>query len=183
MKFYHFSKEKLVLDRNYEYKFYEYMPLNKPVGLWISVNGYNGWESFCRSEEYNLEALTYKSTVILNPNANIIKLSKVKDFENFYHTYKVDDKTVEELFGMVNDKKAIEAVKFLTRQRSINWKLVQEDYQGIIIERYSNNITWNYRWVYGWDCISGCIWDLSCIDNVKTRKNPYHRNRGKNLLA
>ncbi len=47
----------------------------------------------------------------------------------------------------------------------LEWDKVKDKYQGIIIAPYQ----WECRlaletcWYYGWDCASGCIWDLDCI--------------------
>ena len=35
-----------------------------------------------------------------------------------------------------------------------------------------NKSSWrSWYWYYGWDCASGCIWDVSCIEEFKLRKN------------
>jgi hypothetical protein len=53
--------------------------------------------------------------------------------------------------------------------RNIDWKKVKKHYKGIIISPYQWKLRLDTRvfWYYGWDCSSGCIWDLSCITNVE----------------
>ena len=51
----------------------------------------------------------------------------------------------------------------------IDWKKVKSKYQGIIIAPYqwSCRLNLDSNWYYGWDCASGCIWDLDCIKDFK----------------
>jgi hypothetical protein len=49
----------------------------------------------------------------------------------------------------------------------IDWNKVSKSYKGIQINYYSNKHRLDMLWYYGWDCESGCIWDISCIKNIK----------------
>lgn len=53
----------------------------------------------------------------------------------------------------------------------INWPMVADRYQGIVIAPY----LWSRRmdgglWYYGWDCASGCIWDAAAVASVTARQ-------------
>jgi hypothetical protein len=124
----------------------------KPNGLWISVedegSGYN-WREWCIAEDFVVDRLKYSHQLILKPSAKIIHL-----------------KTPEEIFEFT--KKYAAPTRFFDKEydtNEINWDEVKKEYQGIIISPYQ----WDCRlalesqWYYGWDCSSGCIWDLKCI--------------------
>lgn len=51
----------------------------------------------------------------------------------------------------------------------LDWLKVKQKYQGIIIAPYQwkCRMAQETKWYYGWDCASGCIWDLDCIDEFK----------------
>lgn len=70
---------------------------------------------------------------------------------------------------------------------TIDWFQVVRNFPGIIIAPYlwerrnSNRSNWDSCWYYGWDCASGCIWDLRCIESfqmVEEMKLP-RKKRGK----
>ena len=48
----------------------------------------------------------------------------------------------------------------------MDWGYLATQYQGLIIAPY----LWDLRlfgpaWYYGWDCASGCIWDLTAVES------------------
>jgi hypothetical protein len=51
----------------------------------------------------------------------------------------------------------------------IDWSKVAAKHQGIIIAPYcyARRLTYHTAWYYGWDCASGCIWDLKAIQSVE----------------
>ena len=128
----------------------------KPNGLWVSVQGKDDWKNWCESEEFRVENLAVSYEVKLKKNANICYLKSKEELFDF--TKKYPSKT--RVFDPDSD----------TYQ--LNWSEISEHYQGIIIPKY----LWECRlalessWYYGWDCASGCIWDLECIKEFKLRE-------------
>lgn len=131
----------------------------KPVGLWISVEsaefgGYNyNWRKWCEAEEFNLEKLACAYEIELKEDANILHLKTCNEIFEFTGKYKASTRG----FDCEHD----------TYQ--IRWDEVKKLHQGVIIAPYQ----WDCRlalessWYYGWDCSSGCIWDLTCIKEFK----------------
>jgi hypothetical protein len=145
MQLSHYSKtliEKLDISRIYEDEIpYIY---RKPNGLWLSVDGEDDWKEWCLRENFCLEKLSYKYEVILKKDANVITLSNEKEISEFSQKY-------------------LHAGESIFDGNGIDWALVKKDYQGIIITAYEFEFWSEHPWLYGWDCESGCIWDLSCI--------------------
>lgn len=151
MKLIHYSQVPIykLEDRNYE----DDRPMGmkgcrmgKPDGLWVSVENEYGWNEWCTSEDYALKRLKYQHKVILKKEAKILHLKSNNDILNFTKEY-----------GSLSDDFFI--------NWAVDYNSVKSKYQGIIISPYQ----WDCRlhpqcgWYYGWDCASGCIWDLSCI--------------------
>ena len=47
----------------------------------------------------------------------------------------------------------------------IDWHAVAQAYAGIEIAPYCWSLRFEYEflWYYGWDCASGCVWELSAV--------------------
>lgn len=168
MKLIHYSKNEV---KELEPRTYDQNKLDwqaKPNGLWVSVEGEGieeNWKDWCESEKFRLECLVNSYEVTLKDDANILHL-----------------KTAEEIFAFTK--------KFPIKTRDwdaewdtyqLDWQEVRKLYQGIIISPYQ----WGCRlalessWYYGWDCSSGCIWDLNCIkDWKKQSKDSLPSNTG-----
>lgn len=127
----------------------------KPDGLWFSVedvgnhhNDYN-WKEWCEEQGYRVEALTVTYEIILKEYANILHLKTEQEILEFTKQFRLKTRVWDAEWDTYN----------------LEWNEVKKKYQGIIISPYQ----WNCRlaletcWYYGWDCSSGCIWDLSCI--------------------
>jgi hypothetical protein len=161
MKLMHYSNKQIdSLDLKRKYQNFYGDP--KPTGLWVSVentsvqNG-NGWKEWCISEEYEEENLAHKHEIIPKANANIARLTSYKTIKRFNGRY-----------GIVNPWPS-----FMTRLGRIDWTSVKKYYQGIIVTKYYSRYWMEFPWLYGWDCASGCIWDLSCIEkfrHIRARK-------------
>ena len=150
MKLIHYTNEKFELEPR-PYLQSELRWQAKPNGLWVSVAGDDDWKSWCEKEDYLTNHLVVSYEISLNKNANILHLKTPQEIYEFGKLYPL--KTTE----LNNDTFQLE------------WNKVKSKYQGIIIAPYQ----WGCRlaletcWYYGWDCASGCIWDLSCIDEFK----------------
>jgi hypothetical protein len=156
MKLIHYANKEFALEPR-QYDQHELPWQAKPNGLWISIEGPDDWEWWCTQEDYNTENLVVSYEVKLKENAKILYLH-----------------TEEEILEM--------AEKYPNKTRSwdiesdtyqLDWNEIKKEYQGIIIPQY----LWECRlslkscWYYGWDCTSGCIWDLTCIEEFKLREN------------
>jgi len=127
---------------------------HKPVGLWVSVesdNGYN-WKQWCEDCDFRLDRLKYAYEITLVPDAKILHL-----------------KTSDEIFDFTKKYLLGTAISSpLGSSYELDWFTVKKDYQGIIIAPYQDYCRTNMKcnWYYGWDCASGCIWDLDAIEDL-----------------
>ena len=149
----HYSSEKInVLEkREYDQNLATFQ--HKPKGLWISIEGEDDWKNWCIAEKFELQCLTFCYEIILKEDANILYL-----------------KTAEEIFDFTKKYSLIQMISYLQYDTDqIDWLKVKQDYQGIIISPYQwvCRLSSKSTWYYGWDCASGCIWDLEAIKEFK----------------
>lgn len=164
MILHHYHDQPVILDRSWVYDQSEKTWRGgKPNGLWVSVVGEDDWASWCRGEEFALGDLAVTHEVVLDPAANILHLKSPEEIDRFHREYagevpewyRRDDRRQDRfMFGQ----------EYVDLQRPIEWNRVADEYQGLIIAPYQ----WERRlggpfWYYGFDCASGCIWDLSAI--------------------
>ncbi len=124
----------------------------KPNGLWFSVEGDYDWKWWCEGEEFRLYNLKVCYELELKKDAKILYLE-----------------TPEEILDLAKQYPFLNKVWDGDRTYEIDWNKVKEKYQGIIIAPYqwSCRLNPDCNWYYGWDCASGCIWDISCIEEFK----------------
>lgn len=132
--------------------------LYKPRGLWVSVEDGWGWKDWCTAEEFNLDHLAYEYKVTVKKEANILYLNNPQEIIDFGHQYADQEYNLREIY-----------LKYMpTSIMFLKWKEVMQKYQGIIISPYQ----WDCRlrletsWYNGWDCSSGCIWDINAIYDI-----------------
>jgi hypothetical protein len=134
----------------------------KPSGLWVSVESsefgeinYN-WREWCEAEEFNLEKLECAYEIELKEDASILHLKTYDEIFEFTKKYNGSTSSFDHVIDAYH----------------IQWEEVKKLHQGIILAPYQ----WYCRlhleslWYYGWDCSSGCIWDLTCIKEFKQIK-------------
>lgn len=123
--------------------------IGKPSGLWISDDDDYGWAQWCEEASFSLGKI--KHEVVLKPDANILRITTAEELLRFSEEFAVD-----EGYGVVDMPPA-------------SWVKVIELYQGIIISPYQWSLRLDNRvnWYYGWDCASGCIWDISAIESIQ----------------
>lgn len=154
MKLIHYTNEPFDLQSN-KYDEEELSRHAKPNGLWVSVEGQYDWFWWCEGEQYNLESLTVSYEVVLKEDTNILHLKTADEVRAFGKMYGIPAKWIWS-DGDISE---------------LRWNEVKEKYQGIVIAPYQ----WDCRmasetsWYYGWDCASGCIWDLDCIKDFNLR--------------
>lgn len=121
----------------------------KPTGLWVSVKGDDDWPTWCEEESFCPERMAFCYRVEIASDANVRIVEGVAELDSFHEEF------------------ALEWTEsYSWKSYGIDWRAVAERYQGLIIAPY----IWSRRlhrpvsdWYYGWDCASGCIWDLSAI--------------------
>lgn len=151
----HYSERPFEIDPEYNYRSSELgMGIySKPEGFWVSVKGVDDWPSWCISESYAEERLKYRNIISIRDNSNILRLNNSEELQEFTREYIRPDGEI--------------TITGETRRLSlgIDWNKVKNEYDGIIIPNY----LWESRfdsiaaWYYGWDCASGCIWNLDIL--------------------
>lgn len=148
MKRLHTTNE-LQLDLTREYSDYgssrDYF---KPKGLWYGLD--RAWFEWCESENYGgIGDYTYELELDLD---DILIISDKRQLLLFFNDYKIE--MYPDYFG-------------------IDWRKVKSDYRGIEIQNY-HSYRWSAlplnrnTWLYGWDCDSGCIWDLCAVKSFES---------------
>lgn len=141
MRLLHYSLSPLgeLRDRNLELSISD-----KPYGLWVSVEGEDDWPSWCRSENFRIEALATVSEIVLSEDDNLLRLASAQEIDWFTKEYRHPPP-----FSLP-----------FPSTRYIDWPAVARRYDGIIIAPYiwERGLHGGADWYYGWDCASGCIW-------------------------
>jgi len=112
----------------------------KPTGVWYSDHE---WREWCEGEEFGLARLKHVTRLELDMS-RILLLQSPYDMDQFQKEY--EGPWLESTIMM-----------------AINWPVVAERYAGIEIAPYQYNHRMSTFWYYGWDCASGCVWDLSAV--------------------
>lgn len=150
MELVHFSGEPFVFDPNYVYAPDRPKGYGKPVGLWLSDESDLGWRDWCTDNDWGTERLTHRAEFVLAPGANILHLSTPGQVYAFHKEYSVEPYPGAQ-YAMIPD-----------------WERVMEKYDGILITPYQWALRYemDLLWYNGWDCASGCFWNLSAIQPV-----------------
>lgn len=162
-KLFHYSKHEIPkLLQDYHNKCRKDMaPMGKPWGFWLSIEDYENdqnWKTWCEGEEFRLCGLKYRYAVKLKPSAKILFISTTDELEAFSLKYKGNDiEDYRQFTKIFDDPPYIYHIK---------WEDIYALYDGIIIAPYN----WGCRmgqstsWYYGWDCASGCIWNIDAME-------------------
>lgn len=142
MELSHYTEQPLVFDRERTYE-QGTTSNGKPRGMWVSIDGEYGWPEWCRAENWGVERLAHRTPVTLAPNANVLVMGSLAELITFTERYGYHRWAMW----------------------SIDWTRVEQDYDGVIITPYLWDARLNEHtdWYYGWDCASGCIWNLDAI--------------------
>lgn len=144
----------MAYDPTWTYDQEEARLYGKPRGLWVSVKGEYDWPTWCEENEFSTSGgIHVEHEVILMPDANVLHISTEEELKEFTLAFG----TPHIWAGSVR----------LGDQYVIDWRQVAAQYDGIIISPYLYR--WDQEWMmwyYGWDCASGCIWNLSAIASV-----------------
>lgn len=91
---------------------------DKPVGLWVSVQGDRDWEEWCRAESFGEDRLVLSHRIILSDAAKILRLKRAFELDDF------------------TDEYGFEVGSSSWSRKGIDWKRLATIYQGIIIAPY-----------------------------------------------
>lgn len=152
----HYTKEPRTLNRVRRYT--QLAPdtfSNKPIGLWVSVDGEDDWYDWCTREGFFVDGLKHAHRVTLADDAAILWVATRDDFISFV-----------EVYGRTEHRSRSMVVEYAGRgftEIAIDWPAIARDYDGVIIAPYLWGFRLSHMWYYGWDCASGCIWNLDAI--------------------
>jgi len=121
------------------------LPNGKPNGLWVSVADAYGWAAWCKENNWRLLALEHRYEIVLHDDANVLWLRS----ENLLHSF----------------TREFSREKHHELDR-VDWQLVAQRFDGILIAPYIWQSRLRLLWYYGWDCASGCLWRARAVARV-----------------
>jgi len=151
MQLIHYDSQPIVFDHSRIYDQEEPRWYGKPEGFWVSVAGEDDWLAWCQDNAFSPEDLACPHEVTLRPGANLLHISSPEGMEEFHAAYSVPEEG--------------RAYQYL-RPESIDWRKVAADYDGLINAPYQWQCRISMHFYYGWDCASGCIWNVNAIAEV-----------------
>lgn len=173
MKLIHYSPS--IIQKLEKRAYYETMQFNptsafgKPCGLWVSCEPGHTWEKWCIDNDFRLEHLSYRYRVRLKRKANVLRIKTAKELVDFTEKYKYCP-IKSALPGLVNERGFDFHKHSLESGMAIRWDIIMKEYSGILIAPFQTRATSCFfrlghgvTWYHGWDCASGCIWDISAI--------------------
>lgn len=117
----------------------------KPVGLWLSDETTDwGWRAWCEAESFGADRLIFRSDFSVD-------LSDVAVIRSNAELYAFSDKYL---------------ARAVCGRDGIDWCRVGADFKGLLITPYLHECRFDVDWYYGWDCASGCFWDVSCLSRI-----------------
>lgn len=155
----HYASSPITFDPSREYRQNKPRCFGKPEGLWVSVLGEDDWPTWCESEGSFTNTLAAAHQVTLRPDAAIRRISTPAGIDSFHETYAIHT-DFEFRYGVGHHR------------WPIDWARVVTEYDGIIIAPYQYSRRFSPDWYYGWDCASGCIWNLDAIVAVEQTDTP-----------
>ncbi|MBE5514408.1 hypothetical protein PROPHIGD108-1_7 [Mycobacterium phage prophi108-1] len=149
----HYTSAPLEFDPGRTYEQDAPSAFGKPVGFWVSVVGEDDWATWV-SDNMDSARLAHVQRVTLAPDANILQLNNAYELDVFTKHNAVETEYERRYARPFN-------------KWPIDWRAVAENYDGIIIAPYTWSRRMSLDWYYGWDCASGCIWNLCAIAAVE----------------
>lgn len=174
--FLHYNHEPIEWLVPYDYDIKWARVAAKPAGLWFSVEDYGPsytWKTWCLDNDYNQEGLQCVHEVKFKSTAKLLVIQDFDQLKKFSYKYDYGNSITGKpcyLMGYTMENGDL----FRRRKRNIyliKWEEVREIYSGIIIAPHiwGENVSINplFFWYQGWDCSSGCVWNLKCIESFK----------------
>lgn len=123
---------------------------SKPNGLWLSVDGPDDWPCWCHAEGFRLGAMAYRHVFELKPERA----------DRVLH--------ITDTLGVDMLTERLSKANAYGSRYDLDWPVLARKWSGIIIAPYQwrRRLDGGAQWYYGWDCASGCIWDVSAIRYV-----------------
>lgn len=154
----HFSEKVFTFDPNGKYKPCPHrgMFFGKPPGFWLSDETHgDGWKTWCEENEFQRENLTHETQFKCDTSRWFVP-KETSEMLEFSHEFQGTDARYPEL-----------------ARHYIDWDKVKDRYAGILITPYCHSLRFHplMMWYYGWDCASGCVWDLSTISQIAETQN------------
>ena len=141
----------------------------RPKGLWVSVGDdwlvdqYERWRTDGRSGSAHYpHRFNYANEITIADASNIMVITDELEFRAF------------------NDEYSELRPEFGPQAHIIRWRDIRRHYEGIIIAPYIENMAVRTDargnpsaipesiWYYTWVVASGCLWDVSVIENIIT---------------
>jgi len=161
-RLFHYSAQPLTSMRSAAFKLTgDGYGLYKPNGLWVSPDGPDGWEFWCRAKGFRLERLQCKTEVRLASEANILWVRGLAAFDLFSARFAADVRLSATL-----------------SKCGIDWAAVTAAYDGIVIAPHiapdllAGRRTVGAEWYAAWDCASGCIWSERAVAGLTPMAAP-----------
>lgn len=119
----------------------------KPRGLWYAID--HEWLRWCAGEMPHW-VKKYAHSLDVDTK-DILIISDVSELYKFHKKY--------------------------YKEWGIRWDKIAGEYKGIEIQNYyhlKNETRYgtDFLWLYGWDVPSGCIWDLSIVNDIHSEPTP-----------
>jgi hypothetical protein len=112
--------------------------VDKPDGLWLSVDGPDDWYMWCHKEDFRVESLAFRTKFVVDLDRCLVAVTK-SDLIEFTDRYGNPD------------------------HYGIDWAKVALDYSGFVMPNYKRHHDRKLWWQNFWDCSSAAIWDLSVV--------------------
>lgn len=164
----HLSTESLSLAK---FKNFPQATDHKPKGMWYGFN--NSWIDWCLSEQPNwLCPYIYEVTL---HESKVLRITNVEEFEQFEDTHHDIPEYRKEPARMQGgcDLLSLEDLMMPNGYRMrfhdyMNYgKVAQAGYGAMEITPYLWEKRLESMWYYGWDCASGCVWDIQAVADLR----------------
>jgi len=131
---------------------------SKPNGLWLSIVGADGcdsWKDYCKAKHMTLGQ--HCTEIIFKDDAEILHVRFATDIDRLTNSH-----------GYMPQSPA----EFLKADPNYNrsaicWRRVAEEFDGIVITPECIERRQVSHWYYTWDCASGCIWHPNPVQALK----------------
>lgn len=146
VKLIHYTDAPFAIDPN---RRYVQTVHSKPDGLWVSVGP--DWQRWCDAESFRQDALTRRYVVQLPDDYRALVINSADGMDAFTLAH---GRAYPFLATAFRDHPPSDV---------IDWPTVSEQYDGVIIAPYQYRRRLELMWYYGWDCASGCLWNLKGV--------------------
>jgi len=121
----------------------------KPKGLWVSCDGDDDWEAWCKAENFNIGKYHFRQTVTLRGNC-LVGLDQAGPGLVLHLTSLFDIEQATKIYGKE---------LYPGSRKWMDWVKLAEDYDGMIISPYiwAARLHHEIMWYYPWDCASGYL--------------------------